>query len=244
MTNKVGFKLTSLLVGLMCLWGLAAVFKMMVIWFLLFGVVSVVYIIKNKNTTLRDIMIGCVLGIIAMPASVFMGVSSILIYIGATSMMKGSSHRIILIKNATKRDVVISCITLVLVGVVLGGINVLLGLSSNPINPSFQLSHIFEAIKAGVTEEIMFRYFLFALCVVIAGDHKFTKLQNVLCYLIMVLPHVFIHFELSTINIGNIIVLSLLFGLPFAWLQRKRDLVSAMGSHSIVDIIRFCLFSA
>ncbi|MDQ0087594.1 hypothetical protein J2T12_000988 [Paenibacillus anaericanus] len=244
MTDKVAFKLTLLLVGLSCLWVFSALFKMIFIWFLLFGIISVVYIIKNKNTKLMDVIIGCVLGMIAMPASMFMGVSSIIIYIGATSMMKGSSHRIILIKNSTKKDVVISCVTLVLVGVVLGAINVLLAVGSTAINPSFQLSFIMEALKAGVTEEIIFRFFLFALCVVIAGDHKFTRLQNVLCYLIMVLPHVFIHFELSTFNIVNVIVLALLFGFPFAWLQRKRDLVSAMGSHAIVDIIRFCVFSA
>lgn len=37
-------------------------------------------------------------------------------------------------------------------------------------------------------------------------------------------------------------MLGALFGLPFALLQRKRDLTSAMVSHGFVDAVRFTLF--
>lgn len=39
-------------------------------------------------------------------------------------------------------------------------------------------------------------------------------------------------------------ILSQLFGLPFAILQRKRDLTSAMIAHGVVDVIRFCFLGA
>lgn len=45
-----------------------------------------------------------------------------------------------------------------------------------------------------------------------------SKAENVLSYLIMTIPHV-----------------------PFAVLQRKRDLTSAIVAHSVVDLIRFVL---
>ena len=35
--------------------------------------------------------------------------------------------------------------------------------------------------------------------------------------------------------------LCVLFGLPFALLQRKRDITTAMISHGIVDAVRFTL---
>ncbi|MNF04285.1 hypothetical protein D3C80_2037670 [compost metagenome] len=62
----------------------------------------------------------------------------------------------------------------------------------------------------------------------------------------MIIPHVLIHTPDIIINNGivpgviNIIMLALLFGLPFAVLQKKRDITSAMLAHGIVDVIRFC----
>lgn len=69
-----------------------------------------------------------------------------------------------------------------------------------------------------------------------------TKLQNGLTYAGMVLPHVFIHFNFQIFQIMYVLFLPLLFGLPFALMQRKWNLVSAIGSHALVDVIRFCVF--
>ena len=66
-----------------------------------------------------------------------------------------------------------------------------------------------------------------------------SKAESVMSYLIMTIPHVLIHFNFETVNLGSVIVLFVLFGLPFAVLQRKRDLTSAIVAHSVVDFIRF-----
>lgn len=61
----------------------------------------------------------------------------------------------------------------------------------------------------------------------------------------MVIPHVLIHIPDTFLTYGivsgivNIVMLSLIFGIPFAILQRKRDLLSAMIAHGTVDVIRF-----
>ena len=47
---------------------------------------------------------------------------------------------------------------------------------------------------------------------------------------------------ITTFSISNIIAMSLIFGLPFTLLQMKRDLLTAIGSHALVDLIRFSLF--
>ena len=56
-------------------------------------------------------------------------------------------------------------------------------------------------------------------------------------YFMMIVPHTVIH------GYGLIptLILCVLFGLPFALLQRKRDIASAMISHGIVDAVRFTL---
>lgn len=58
----------------------------------------------------------------------------------------------------------------------------------------------------------------------------------------MSLPHALTHFTLYNINIVRVIGLFIIFALPFAFMQRKRDLTTAMGSHFIVDFMRFCVF--
>ena len=63
----------------------------------------------------------------------------------------------------------------------------------------------------------------------------------------MVVPHVLIHTPEAFMQGGMIgglvstLIYVVLFGLPFALLQRRRDLASAMIEHGTVDLIRFCL---
>lgn len=115
-------------------------------------------------------------------------------------------------------------------------------INSMPVNLSFELKWITNALRAGIFEEIFFRFFFFALCAYIIKDEPLSKLHNVLCYAIMVIPHVLIHFNFQSFSVSNLIMLSLLFGLPFALMQRKTNLISAIGSHAFVDFIRFCVF--
>ncbi|MNI82817.1 hypothetical protein D3C73_1395710 [compost metagenome] len=43
-------------------------------------------------------------------------------------------------------------------------------------------------------------------------------------------------------GVVSVILYVVIFGLPFAWLQKKRDVTSAMIAHGTVDCIRFLLF--
>ena len=59
---------------------------------------------------------------------------------------------------------------------------------------------------------------------------------------ILIEHNVLLHFDFSNFSISNIIAISLIFGLLFTLLQMKRDLLTAIGSHALVDLIRFSLF--
>lgn len=75
-----------------------------------------------------------------------------------------------------------------------------------------------------------------------------SKWPNLLCYIIMIVPHVLIHLPSilkhngSSSFIQGFIFLSIFFGLPMAILQRKRDLMSAIIVHFTIDFVRFLIF--
>lgn len=75
-----------------------------------------------------------------------------------------------------------------------------------------------------------------AFCVWYA-DGKMNFFQKFTMYFMMCVPHAAVH----GYPLPETIVLSVLFGLPFAFLQKKRDIASAMVSHGIVDAVRFTL---
>lgn len=132
----------------------------------------------------------------------------------------------------------------IFVGDILGIINIYLAKSDMTINPSIKLKWFLDAIRAGATEEVIFRFFFFAICVYFTNDKVLSRFQNFLCYLIIIIPHVLIHFDRTNFELRSVIILTLTFGLPFAIMQRKHDLSSAIGAHAIVDLIRFCIFGA
>ncbi|WP_147345219.1 type II CAAX prenyl endopeptidase Rce1 family protein [Paraclostridium sordellii] len=198
-------------------------------------------IIKNKSATSKDFILGIIFGVLCMPSSPIMGISTIIPLVASIGILKKSKNTVHIFSN-NKKIILLSVTLTLVIGIILGAINVFFAIDSIPINLDFKIQYVFNALRAGIFEEIFFRLFFFAMCVYITNDSKFSKTQNLLCYLIMIIPHTLIHFNLSTFNLPSVVMLSLLFGLPFALMLRKLNLISAIGTHSIVDIIRFCTF--
>ena len=108
---------------------------------------------------------------------------------------------------------------------------------------------LFFGLHAGIMEEVACRFVLFALCVALMKDDFSRRGSKVLCLAVMVVPHILMHLpDVAKMSIGNavedFVFLAVLFGLPMALLQRKRDLLSAMTMHGFVDFIRFLLTGA
>ena len=236
--KKETLKLFLLLLFFLLVWGIASMFHMNILWFAILCSIAIYYIIKNKKIEKKDMVIAFLFGLISIPSNLIMGLVTIPTYLGAICILKNSNNKVFVLKSGRKQ-MTISLILAIGIGSILGGIN--LFLANAPINFSIKLNWFLDAIRAGVTEEIIFRLFFFAICVSIVKNKKLSKFENILCYFIMILPHVLIHFDFTTVNLGSVVVLFLLFGLPFAVLQRKRDLLSAIVAHSVVDLIRFCV---
>ncbi len=237
------FRLSVVLIFFLGLWGISALLHQTAIWFIVINLMAIYLLIKRKAFDKADVLTGVSLGMMCMPSSLIMGISTILPYIAAMTIFKNSANGISFYKNGKSKTLIRTLGLIFVVGGILGGINVLLALGSTTIHLSLKLQWLADALRAGIFEEISFRFFFFAICLYAAKDQPLSRLQNILCYAVMVIPHVLLHFDLQTFNVVNFILLSLLFGLPFAWMQRKYNLVSAMGAHAFVDLIRFCVLS-
>lgn len=103
------------------------------------------------------------------------------------------------------------------------------------------------ALNPAIMEEVALRTVFFAFCLHLMQGQCATKSQRFTGLFMMVVRHVLIHTPEAFMQGGMIgglvstLIYVVLFGLPFALLQRRRDLASAMIAHGTVDLIRFCL---
>ena len=102
----------------------------------------------------------------------------------------------------------------------------------------------FIALQPGIAEEIIFRFFIMNVLMVVLSKYFSKNTAIILSFIFAIVPHSLIHFsELWIVNpIGAISMLILtcsLFGFPMAYLQYKRDLETAIAFHWCIDFIRF-----
>lgn len=100
------------------------------------------------------------------------------------------------------------------------------------------------ALSPAIHEEIVFRYFVLALCFRLLRNSASHRLVMVVALFLAVVPHSLNHLpDLFLQSPGAALFLllatSLLFGLPMALLQVKRSLESAIAFHWLIDFARF-----
>lgn len=215
-------------------------------------ILSILMLIKNKAPSKKQILISLTFGLLMFVA--YQGISFASVKVFLTTFLcsfatfsifnRYESNAVKLLKLTTIKSILISIIVGFIVGGVLGIIN--LFLNSGTPNLSISLSCFLTALSPAIYEEIALRTFIYAFCLYLLKGEIKTNGEKFACYFMMIIPHVMIHTPEQFINYGfisgviSILILALLFGLPFALLQRKRDLTSAMVAHGVVDIIRFC----
>lgn len=229
-------RLLTLFIGFTCLSLLTSYTNTMIIWFILIGILSIIFIKQNqKKIERQDIVIGIILSLLVMVSNVFIGFFILPSYLASMCILKDSSHNITLYSQG-KGLQTFACIFIC--GGILAAINLFLASGQYAFHPSIKIMFLFHALQAGIYEEVCLRFFMFALCIKVTGQIQYNRYQNILVYCVMIIPHVLLHFS-NGIDIMSFIILSLLFGLPFALMQRKCNLLSAIGAHSFVDVIRF-----
>lgn len=147
------------------------------------------------------------------------------------------------LRSTNLRSISGSIIIGLLSGLILGVIN--LFLAQETLVFKFNFSAFLIALSPAIYEEIALRAFVYAFCLYLLNGEINTKSEGFAYYWMMIVPHAmihtpdqFVHYDLVS-GLFSIILLSLLFGLPFALLQKKRDISSAMIAHGVVMVIRF-----
>ena len=102
----------------------------------------------------------------------------------------------------------------------------------------------FEALSPAIHEEIVFRFFVLAVCLSLLKDIASPSLRIFTAIFLAVVPHSLNHLPdlfLQNPLMGFLMLTatSLLFGLPMAWLQIRRNLETAIAFHWFIDFIRF-----
>jgi len=213
---------------------------------------AIIILIKNKFPNKNNIISSLILGALMFVAYEGFSFSSFLAFFSTTIcslatftiFINHPNYAIPIVKSKKIYSIILSIFIAILVGITLGTIN--LFISGQKLSLNINLSCFLTALSPAIFEEVCFRFFIYALCIYLLKGNTNTKTEKFWCYFMMVVPHAIIHTPEMFINYGAVsgiigtIMLSLLFGLPFALLQKKRDLTSAMIAHGIVDVIRFC----
>ncbi len=112
--------------------------------------------------------------------------------------------------------------------------------------PHFQslFSSAFEALSPGIYEEAVYRYFVLAVCFFILKDAASRRWVTVAAVTLAVVPHSLLHLpdlflDNPAMGLGMLAATSLLFGLPMALLQVRRNYESAAAFHWFIDFMRF-----
>ena len=140
--------------------------RLKALWFVVVLSLALLFIIKNKNTSKHDIFAGVALGCLVMPSHAVMGICSIVAYIGGASVLKTSKNKILLFKAANIKEIMKTVGIATIAGATLAVINILLARSAMEFNISIEPEWFLRAIKAGVSEEIIFRFF-FSIYIII-----------------------------------------------------------------------------
>lgn len=217
-------------------------------------ILSIILIINYKLPNKKQILLSLGFGLVMFAAYQGINFTSVRVFIctflsalaifGTFNRYETNAIRIF--KENTVKSKLISILIGIVTGVVLGTINNLL----NNQTPEFSMhiSYFLTALSPAISEEITMRAVLYAFCLHLLQGQVITRGEIFTCYFMMVIPHVMIHTPDQFIQYGfisgiiGILLMALIFGLPFAILQRKRDLTSAMIGHGVVDVIRFCFF--
>ena len=218
------------------------------------GIISIIYVFKFRNFVLFDIIISLLLSLLCCTS----GFNPIIVPVTFLSFLSGAfifrSYNqefkfCVGLKNTLK-----SIGFGILIGIVPGMINIieflLKGYTLKVPNFYDIYSSFLRALQPGISEEIVFRFFLFAyVTAAFKGKIPKTMTSNLLIYLLLIVPHCIMHNEFLPVNfisnfnttILNLIYMCAVFGIPSVYLIKNRNLYCAIGFHWFCDFVRFTL---
>ena len=210
-------------------------------FFPVFFLISSLFLIYRNRKEKRkvdkiDVLIGILLAILSLNPiyAICIGLG----YVGAKQVFDNSSYKINLCPKDKKEVIfygIIPATFLIL-------LNTIWFLQTVSINVGFRLEAITGSLIACIPEELLYRYLVFALCVILCNNQIRTKSQKFLCYLILIVPHVLMHFPAGVDMSFIDVVLMSIFGIILTRIQMKSSLLLAIIVHFLIDFFRIIIF--
>lgn len=222
--------------------------------------VSVILLIRYKFPSRKGIVLSIVLAAIYLLSciplfTVFQAGKCIPVFLSTAASCSVFEHfpeeSLLWVRQKKKKSVLLSILIGIAVGIVLGAVNYLLMKSNNPVAPADVSSAFLLSLSPAVLEEVSFRTVFYAFCLGSVGRKLTGRFEKFSGWFMMTVPHILPHISIDPahgiieIAVSWLIILVLyvlIFALAFAVLQKKRDILSAMIAHGLVDFIRFMVF--
>lgn len=118
---------------------------------------------------------------------------------------------------------------------------VITGGGFHAVNPVYAA---LSALNPGISEEVIFRFAIYGFCCMAMKRSVSSRCFSLYSYVLMVIPHSLIHLpDVLLAAPGQALFLflttCLIFGLPMAYLMKKKGLQTAIAFHWCIDFIRF-----
>lgn len=211
-----------------------------------FIIMMTILIIDIQDYSKEDWIIAGILGLISLGnpypihlMGILKGICVFFSYIASKTLFGQYTTRMEMFNFTNLREVIDD---LKWIAIVTGSFIILVILTSGmPIQFDFQPNMLFRALSAGISEEIIFRLFLFSVIVQVS---KGNVESNILTILIMILPFSIFHlvdmgvyqgFMPAFINSANIFIMA----IPITLLALKRNVFSAIVVHFLIDLFIF-----
>ncbi|MCL2593537.1 MAG: CPBP family glutamic-type intramembrane protease [Defluviitaleaceae bacterium] len=194
-----------------------------------------IIIIRRAYLKRKYIIVGVILGILSMfhfgqfmSIRILMFSTTLSSYIAASLLFANSEVRMITFKKFSGEGLVISILAFVLFFVIMY------------LNfGTLAFMGFIHAFQPGISEEVVFRMFLFSLCIFIIGGKQdnYNKLNAILINLILIIPFAIYHVSLGTPHIVARLISLTIMGLILTSFAIKRDLFSAILVHVLMNTI-------
>jgi hypothetical protein len=178
----------------------------------------------------------------------FNAIEVFLITLGAIGLLKNNKVLRFRLAEDDDRKAVMSLALGAVIGLPFAAINVLLFVlsTSQPIVMRDALVSSIIALQPGIMEEVVFRLFFMGLAIVVLLRYLPRKTAITSAIFMAILFHSALHVPQTIISsplsaLITVVVTSILFGLPMAYLAYKKDIETAIGFHWIIDAVRFTL---
>lgn len=218
-------------------------------------VALLVLIVRRQKVSTGVLLLGLILGTISgfshslhnpdLAGSLKEGLGVVICLVAGVVLFKDISQAVVPVFQGSWTQVARSLLVGIALAIPLAAFNnFYFYMNSGSIEFTNWMYSAFEALSPAIHEEIIFRFFILALTYDLLKDLPPSRWMTVTALFLAVVPHSLNHLpDLFLQNPGMAVILlvatSLLFGLPMAMLQIRRNLESAIAFHWFIDFARF-----